>query len=82
MIRLLIFILQHQFVYVRTDGDRKDEEKVFYHQTSGIGIGSSASSAIANFALLGPERRMLERIKGKGHNVRLYVRYVDDIFNV
>jgi hypothetical protein len=28
VIRLLIFILQHQFVYVRTDGDRKDEEKV------------------------------------------------------
>ena len=48
---LMIFMLEHHFVYVLSEG--KDEEKVFYWQKEGIGIGSSASGAIANLTLLG-----------------------------
>ena len=48
---LMIFMLEHHFVYVLSEG--MDEEKVFYWQKEGIGIGSSASGAIANLTLLG-----------------------------
>ena len=78
---LLIFILEHQFVYVvfvRLEG----EEKMFYWQKEGIGIGSSASGAIANLTLVGGGRIMLEKLRANGHVILSYKRYMDDIFAV
>ena len=58
---LLIFSLQHQFVYVRSEGEGEEEGKTFYWQHQGISIGSSASGAIANLALLGGEQSGMVR---------------------
>jgi hypothetical protein len=79
---MLIFALQHQFLYVLSDekGKDGDEEKIFYYQFQGIYIGSSASGAIANLALLGGEREMLRDLRMfKGASISLYRRYIDDI---
>ena len=54
---LMIFMLEHQFVYILSEG--KDEEKKFYWQKEGIQIGSSASRTIANLKLIGGERPLL-----------------------
>ena len=78
---LLIFMLEHQFVYVTSEG-LEGEEKIFYWQKEGIGIGSSASGAIANLTLVGGERIMLGKLKEEGHMILLYKRYMDDIFAV
>ena len=79
---LLIFSLQHQFVYIRSEGEGAEEEKTFFWQHQGISIGSSASGAIANLALLGGEREMLKELGGWGGEIKLYQRYIDDIFTV
>jgi hypothetical protein len=75
---MLIFTLEHQFVYVLSEGEA--EEKVFYYQKQGIGIGSSASGAIANLTLLAGEYAMLERMRTGGLRIMLYKRYIDDIY--
>ena len=75
---MLIFTLEHQFVYVLSEGET--EEKVFYYQKQGIGIGSSASGAIANLTLLAGEYAMLDRMEAGGFRIILYKRYIDDIY--
>ena len=77
---MLIFALQHQFLYVLGEKKGAEEEKLFYYQFQGIYIGSSASGAIANLALLGGERDMLRDLRAiEGGNITLYKRYIDDI---
>ena len=71
---MLIFTLEHQFVHVLSEGEA--EEKVFYYQKQGIGIGSSASGAIANLTLLAGEYAMLERMRAGGLRIMLYKRYL------
>ena len=66
VMQLLMFSLQHQFVYVRSEEEGGEEEKSFFWQHQGISIGSSASGAIANLALLGGERKMLHELSGWG----------------
>ena len=75
---MLIFTLEHQFVYILSEGET--EEKVFYYQKQGIGIGSSASGAIANLTLLAGEYDMIDRMKAGGLRIMLYKRYIDDIY--
>jgi len=77
---LLIIMLQHQFVYVRDEGMGEAEKKIFYWQKEGIGIGSSASGPIADITVLVGERIMLEKLQGEGFKVKMYKRYIDDIF--
>ena len=76
---MLIFALQHQFLYVLSEGSGDKEEKIFYYQHQGIYIGSSASGAIANLALLGREREMISELEKEDGWVLVYRRYIDDI---
>ena len=59
---LLVFMLEHQFVFVLSEGF-EGEEKIFYLQREGIGIGSSASGAIANLTRVGGECMMLDKLR-------------------
>ena len=80
---MLVFALQHQFLYVLEDEWNGEETKAFYYQFQGIYIGSSASGAIANLALLGREREVLRDLRGwDGVRIPLYRRYIDDIGTV
>ena len=64
LMRMLVFALQHHFLYVLEDEWNGEERKAFYYQFQGIYIGSSASGAIANLALLGREREVLRDLRG------------------
>jgi hypothetical protein len=79
---LLIFILEHQFISVVQDdvGEGREPFLACYYQVKGIGIGSSASTAIANLTLLFGERIMLRRLWNQGIQIKSYVRYIDDIY--
>ena len=79
VIPLIIFQLQHQIAYVLSDEREEKEEKIFYWQKEGVGIGNVASGALANGTLLVGERKMLKEMKEQGHRVLLYKRYIDDI---
>jgi len=70
-------MLQHQFVYVKDEGVGEAEKKIFNGQKEGIGIGSSASGAHAG---LEGEPKLLEKLEGKGYNLKMYKRYIYDIF--
>ena len=82
VIPLIIFQLQHQIVYVLSDEREEKEEKLFYWQKEGVGIGNVASGALANGTLLVGERKMLKEMKEQGHRVLLYKRYIDDILAI
>ena len=76
---LLIFMLEHQFLYVRSEGKKEEESKIWYWQHHGISIGSSASTGIANLVLKVGEMRMLKRLSQKEGEILYYKRYIDDI---
>jgi len=79
---LLIFMLQHQFVYVRDEGAEVAEKKIFYWQKDGIGIVSSASGPIADITVLVGVRIVLKKLEREGYNLKKYKRYIDDIFAI
>ena len=56
-----------------------EEKKIWYWQHSGISIGSSASTAIANLVLKVGETRMLAELGKKVGKILHYKRYIDDI---
>ena len=76
---MIIFLLQHQIVYVLSKGRGEKEEKIFDWQKQGVGIGKIASGALANGTLLVGERKMLEEMATQGNRILLYKRYIDDI---
>jgi len=79
---MIIFELQHQIVYVLSDEREEKEEKIFYWQKEGVGIGNVASGALANGTLLVGERKMLKEMKEQGYRILLYKRYIDDILAI
>ena len=79
---ILVFVLEHNFVSVVDCDEHGNKIARIYYQIQGIGIGSSASTLIANLTLLCGERKMLRRLWEKGFNILLYGRYIDDIFLV
>jgi len=82
LMQLLVFMLEQQFVYVRTEGKEDQEGKIAYWQKEGIRIGSSASGPIADVTVVVGERVMLKKPVQEGHRLLLYKRYKDDIFAV
>ena len=58
------------------------EKKVFYWQKDGIGIGSSASGPIADITVLVGERITFKILEREGYNLKMYKRYIDDIFAI
>jgi len=58
------------------------EEKIFYWQKEGVGIGNVASGAFANGTLLVGERKMLKEMKEQGYRILLYKRYTHDILAI
>ena len=79
---LLIFMLQHQFVYVRDEGVGVVEKKNLYWQKDGTGIGSSASGPIADIMVLVGGQIVLKKLGREGYNLKMYKRYIDDIFAI
>ena len=75
---LLIFVLEHQFVYVLSDQSGENESKIFYWQLKGIRIVCSCE--IANLTMLRGERLMLRDLTEEGFQIPIYTRYVDDIY--
>ena len=75
VVKLLIFLLQHQVVRTRQEDS---EEMTCWHQHEGIGIGQGSSGAIANMSLWGGERGVLEELEELGYVIELYKRYIDD----
>jgi len=53
--------------------DKRDEkeEKIFYWQKEGVGIGNVASWALANGTLLVGDRQMLKEMKEQGYRILL-----------
>jgi len=66
---------------IETSREEK-EEKIFYWQKEGVGIGNVASGALANGTLLVGERKMLKEMKEQGYRILLYKRYIDDILAI
>lgn len=77
---LLVFVLEHQFVYVLSEPSLDRESKIFYWQIKGIGIESVCSCEIADLTMLRGERLMLKALTAEGFQIPIYTRYVDDIY--
>ena len=71
VVKLLIFLLQHQIVSV----PREEEEGLdLYLQYEGIGIGQGSSGAVANIGLWEGERAVLRQLEAEGYEVLMYRR--------
>jgi len=66
MMRMLLFMLQHQFVHVpERCRDGRMGKHDFCWQKEGFGTGSSASGPIADITVLVGERILLEKLDGE-----------------
>jgi hypothetical protein len=75
MIPLIIFVLEHAFIYIQ-----QGNLKTFFRQVVGIPTGASYSDSLPSFTVYLLECPMLKKLKAMNIDPLIYARFVDDTF--
>ena len=75
MIPLIIFLLEHAFIYIQ-----QGDIKTFFRQIIGIPTGASYSDSLASITVYLLECVMLKKLRAMKIDPLIYARFVDDTY--